>query len=243
MSDAPRLSIAAPCYNEAEGIGEVLREWDAALDELDGPSEIVLCDDGSTDGTGRVLAALRDRFPRLRVVSHEVNGGYGRALSSAIDATRGEFVATIDSDGQFLVEDAIELLDVLEREDLDGVTGYRRRKRDTAVRVLADRTLNLIVRALFGLRLRDTNCALKVARGELLRGLLIEARGYPTPTEVCVRLTALGHRLGEAPVRHRARTAGTSKLRTFRTGWTMFRFLLYLRRRLALYRSGIIREP
>ena len=239
----PRLSVAAPCYNEAEGIAAVVAEWDAVLDTVPAPTEIVLCNDGSTDGTREVLERLGPRFPRLRVVHNATNGGYGRALSCAINATRGEYVATIDSDGQFDLGDAITLLDELERGGYDGVTGWRMGKKDSAFRVLADRAMNLLVRALFGARLRDTNCAIKVVRGDLLRGLRIEARGYPTPTEICLRLAARGYRLGERGVTHRERAAGFSKLHPFRTAWSFLRFLFYLRHKLKLHRAGIIVEP
>src|SRR5204863_660288 len=90
-----RLSVAAPCFNEAEAIESVVAEWDGVLAGVPETTEIVLCNDGSTDGTAGVLERLRTRFPRLRVVHNPTNGGYGRALGSAIDATRGEYVATI----------------------------------------------------------------------------------------------------------------------------------------------------
>ena len=242
---APRLllSVAAPCFNEAEGIAAVVAEWDAVLAGAPFASEIVLCNDGSTDGTGAVLEGLRRRSPRLRVVSHAHNGGYGRALRAAIAATRGEYVATIDSDGQFDLADALALLQRVQAERLDGVTGWRRGKKDSLFRVVADRGPNRLVRAMFGVELRDTNCALKVVRGEVLRALAIEARGYPTPTEICVRLAARGVRLGEAGVTHRPRPAGASKLHPWRTAWTMWRYLLYLRHRLRLYRDRVIVEP
>src|SRR5262245_4752676 len=239
----PRLSIAAPCYNEAEGIEAVVAEWDAVLAGVAEPTEIVLCNDGSTDDTGAVLARLRSRHPRLRVVENAVNGGYGRALSSAIAATRGEWVATIDSDGQFDVADALALLADAERGGFDAVTGWRRGKKDAPLRVLADRGVNLLVRAMFGVRLRDTNCALKVVKGDVLRGLRIEARGYPTPTEICIRLAARGCRLHERGVTHRERPAGTSKLHPWRTAWGFLRFLVYLHRKLRLHRAGILSEP
>jgi len=239
----PRLSIAAPCFNEAEAIESVVAEWDGVLADVPDTTEIVLCNDGSTDGTAAVLERLRTRFPRLRVVHNPTNGGYGRALWSAIAATRGEYVATIDSDGQFDLADAVDLLAELERGGYDAVTGWRMGKKDGAVRVLADRGVNLIVRAMFHVRLRDTNCALKVVRGDVLRGLPIEARGYPTPTEICVRLVARGYRLGERGVRHRERTAGASKLHPARTAWSFLRFLVYLRRKLKLHRAGIIVAP
>jgi glycosyltransferase involved in cell wall biosynthesis len=207
------------------------------------PTEIVLCNDGSTDGTREVLERLRQRFSRLRVVNNPTNGGYGRALSCAIAASRGQYVATIDSDGQFDLSDALRLLDALERGGYDAVTGWRQGKKDSAFRVLADRGMNLLVRIMFGARLRDTNCAIKVVKGDVLRGLRIEARGYPTPTEICLRLAARGCRLGEQGVTHRERAAGFSKLHPFRTAWSFWRFLLYLRRKLKLHRDGIIVEP
>jgi glycosyltransferase involved in cell wall biosynthesis len=239
----PWLSVAAPCYNEADGIGGVVAEWDAVLAAVPQPSEIVVCNDGSTDGTADVLAGLTARYPRLRVVSNPTNGGYGRALASAIAATRGTYIATVDSDGQFDLADAVDLVRALERGGYDGVTGWRTGKKDSALRVFADRCMNLMVRAMFGIGLRDTNCALKVVRGDVLRGLPIEARGYPTPTEICVRLVARGYRLGELGVRHRERTAGASKLHPARTAWSFFRFLVYLRRKLKLHRAGIIVAP
>ncbi len=238
----PRLSVAAPCYNEAEGIEAVVSEWDTVLATLAQPTEIVLCNDGSTDSTREVLDRLQARFARLRVVHNATNGGYGRALSCAIAATRGDYVVTIDSDGQFDLADAFRLLRTLESAGYDAVSGRRMGKKDSAVRVLADRCMNLIVRTLFGTPLRDTNCAIKIVRGDLLRALRIEARGYPTPTEICLRLAARGAALGECDVTHRQRVAGASKLHPWRTAWGFLRFLVYLRCRLRLYRAGIIVE-
>ncbi|MFN8643471.1 MAG: glycosyltransferase family 2 protein [Candidatus Binatia bacterium] len=243
MSDAlPTLSVAAPCFNEAEGIAAVVAEWEAVLGAWPHASEIVLCNDGSTDGTAAVLDELGTRVPRLRVVHNAANGGYGRALSCAIAATRGAYVATIDSDGQFDLADALRLLAALERDGADAMTGWRMGKKDSPLRVAADRGMNLLVRVLFGTRLRDTNCAIKVVKGDLLRGLPIQARGYPTPTEICLRLEARGARLGELGVTHRERAAGMSKLHPWRTAWAFLRFLLYLRTTLKLARAGIIVE-
>jgi glycosyltransferase involved in cell wall biosynthesis len=242
IEHAPYLSVASPCFNEEESITAVVEEWDAFLSKVPYESEVVICNDGSKDRTASVLAELQRRFPRLRVVSFERNGGYGRALSAAIGATRGQHVVTIDSDGQFDLSDCAAMLDQLEKGHYDCVTGYRMGKKDSLFRVLADRGLNLLVRVVFGVQLRDTNCALKVATGDVLRGLPIEARGYPTPTEICVRLVARGCRVGEVGISHRERAGGASKLHPLRTAWSMFRFLIYLRIKLTLAAAGIISE-
>lgn len=243
VSERIHLSVVAPCFDEAEGIERVVRQWDSLLGREPFASEIVVCDDGSTDATPAILSRVSAEVPRLVVVRFERNGGYGRALSAAIARSRGDVVVTIDSDGQFDLADGIRLARQLEAGGVDCVTGYRRQKADTPLRVAADRGLNQLVRRLFGVDLRDTNCALKAVRGERLRALRIEARGYPTPTEIVVRLAAAGATLDEAPVDHLPRAAGQSKLHPFRTAWAMLRFLTYLRTRLSLHRDRIIIEP
>jgi glycosyltransferase involved in cell wall biosynthesis len=81
---------------------------------------------------------LQAHYPRLRVVHNATNGGYGRALASAVAVTRGAYIITIDSDGQFDLADAFVLFAELERGGYDGVTGWRMGKKDSAFRVLAD---------------------------------------------------------------------------------------------------------
>lgn len=243
MSAGPcDLSVVAPCFDEAEGIEAVVREWDRILAAAPFSAEIVVCDDGSRDATPAILTRLAAELPRLVVVRNEVNGGYGQALAGAIARSRGRVVVTIDSDGQFDLNDGLRLVRRLDAEGLDCVNGRRRRKADTALRVVADRGLNRLVRAMFAIDLDDTNCALKAIRGELARGLRIDARGYPTPTEIVVRLHAAGARIAEEPIDHLERRAGASKLRPFRTAWAMVRFLVHLRARLRLHRDGILRS-
>lgn len=235
-----QVSVVAPCFDEAEGIEAVVRRWDHVLSAAPETSEIVVCDDGSRDATPTILARLASELPRLRVVRNETNGGYGRALSSAIAASRGAVVVTIDSDGQFDLADGLVLVRHLEAGGHGCVSGRRRKKADSALRVVADRGLNRMVRSLFEIDLDDTNCALKAVRGDLLRGMRLEARGFPTPTEIVVRLHAAGVSITELPVAHLERTAGASKLHPFRTAWQMTRFLFYLRARLRLLRDGIL---
>lgn len=234
------LSVVAPVYNEADGIERVVRHWAEVLARSGVRAEIVLANDGSTDATGAILDGLGAEIPALRVVSSSPNHGYGFALQQAIRASRGEVVVTIDSDGQFDLADFAPLLALYRERSLDFVTGYRDRKRDGAVRVAADRVLNLLVRALFATRLRDTNCAMKLIRGDLARSLHIESRGYPTPTEITLKLVALGAKTAEAPVTHAERLAGRSKLLVLPTSVAMLRFLIYLRGKIRLHRAGIL---
>ena len=239
MTNDVFLSITAPCYNEHENIEKMVAYWQSVFVRDGISGEVVIGEDGSTDGSKDILRRLQAEAPNLIVVDHPENRGYGYALGSAIAASRGEYVLTIDSDGQF---DAAEykLLYSELLKGLDVVTGYRHRKQDRLLRVVADRGLNLLIRGLFGLGLRDTNCALKLFKGDVARRLTVEARGYPTPTELLVRAQTLGYRIGETGITHYERAGGKTKLKALRTSWQMLLFLAYLRYKQALYRAKII---
>ena len=142
----PVLSVAAPVYNEEQTIEAVVRHWAEVTQKLGVQAEFVLANDGSTDRTVEILERLRAEIPAIRIVEGKENRGYGHALSRAIAACRGRYVATIDSDGQFDLADVEDFLRELQDERCDGVVGYRVRKRDTAARVAADRCLNLLTR-------------------------------------------------------------------------------------------------
>ncbi len=233
------ISIVMPAYNEERNIENTVRACDESLRGLGLRGEIVVTNDGSTDRTAEVLERLAREIPRLKVVHHRKNRGYGAALKSALDASTGSWVATIDSDGQFDVGE----LSAFVREAGDGVsvvTGYRRKKADTPFRVLANRGLNSLISVVFGIRLKDINCAFRLYRGELIRGLNIESRGYQAPSEIMIKLMQNGCRVREIGVRHLPREAGQSALRPLKTITETSLFLLYLKIKTVLYRRGII---
>jgi glycosyltransferase involved in cell wall biosynthesis len=240
MSNNILLSVVAPVFNEEENIEDVLRYWNEVLDNAGFTSEIVLTNDGSKDKTAEILADLRKEMSRLKVITHETNGGYGRALSTSIKNSSGEWVATIDSDGQFDLKEYKILLDKAQTENLDGVTGFRKKKQDTFIRVYGDRVLNKIVRLMFNVQFKDTNCALKLLKGNLIRSINLEAKGYPTPTEIIIKSSVLGAKLGESGITHAEREGGLSKLNPVATGINFLRFLFYLKMKIGLYNKKIL---
>ncbi len=236
------LSVVAPVYNEEQVIEEIIRYWFEVLKKNGISHEVVLGDGGSNDKTLEILERLGTEHTNLTVVHAPQPSGYGNALFSAIYATRGEYVVMLDSDGQFDLADYAPMLEKLQKENLDVVTGYRIRKEDKFIRVFADRVLNLIVRIMFWLNQKDTNCALKVFKGDAIRSMRIEARAWPTPTEIMIRLKAQGYKVGEMGIKHHAREGGETKLRVFRTGFEMLCFLFYLKFKLRLYRKKVINK-
>jgi len=238
-TNRPEISIVMPAYNEEANIERTVRECMELfkIEEISG--EVIVTNDGSKDGTLEILERLHGEFENLRYIDLEENLGYGGAMMRAINASRGEYVVTIDSDGQFDVGDVPHLLAKM-REGYDCVTGYRRKKKDTLPRVFANWGYNLLVKMLCGISFRDAQCALKIYRGDVIRSLSMEARGFTFPTEALVKLGYCGHKTAELPVSHRFREGGESTIRFFKTVRIMFIFLLYIRFKLALHKSRII---
>jgi glycosyltransferase involved in cell wall biosynthesis len=169
--------------------------------------EIVIVDDGSTDGTGAIADDLAARHPHVRVVHHGGNRGYGAALKSGFGEATLEWVFYSDSDGQFDLKDIDRLLPHVDAND--AILGYRVRRADHAVRRLNQGLWTALVRALFRLEVRDVDCAFKlIRRRELQRMGPLVSEGAVVSTELLVKLQKGGARMVQVGVSHRPRTAG-----------------------------------
>lgn len=204
------LSLIVPAFNEAAGIGRAVAEALEALPQVVDAFEIIVVDDGSADATAdeALRAAGGDR--RVRVVRHPVNRGYGAALRTGFEAARHERVAFTDADCQFHLADLALLLPLADEAPI--ATGFRVDRQDPALRRFYSWGYNRLVRTLFGTRVRDVDCALKVFRRDVLPEILPEARGFFANTEMFVRARDAGCAVREVGVRHRPRLAGTSKV-------------------------------
>ncbi|HPQ41265.1 MAG TPA: glycosyltransferase family 2 protein [bacterium] len=236
-----KISAVMPAYNEAETIEKTVRYCFRVLAEYAEDVEVVVTNDGSRDDTGRILERLTAEFPGLVVGHNSPNRGYGDAMTRAIEVSTGDIIVTIDSDGQFDIADIREMLPMLQ-DPCRIVTGYRRAKKDSFIKVVADRVMNRIIRIMFKVSFKDTNCALKIMNGPMIRSMILEARGFQLPTEIVLKADALGFTVTESPVNHYPREGGASSLAPFRTGWQMLTFLLYLRRKIRLYLKGVLRS-
>lgn len=227
-----------PAYNEEANIGNMVKACGEALHASSIVGEIIVTNDGSRDRTLQVLEKLKAEMPNLFVVNHHENRGYGAALKSAIKASKGEYIVTIDSDGQF---DIGELPVFLSSANGTGViSGYRKKKQDTLFRVAANRGLNGFITMLFGARFKDINCAFRLYRGDVLRSINIESTGYQAPSEIMIKLLNLGVSVSEVGVSHFARSAGESKLKPLKTMAQMSAFLVYLKMKTVLFKKGLI---
>ena len=210
----PAISVVVPLYNEAENLDDLHREMCAALEPMDREFELVLVDDGSTDGTRERLLALESADSRVRVVLLRRNFGQTAAFSAGFDRASGEIVVTSDGDLQNDPADIPTLVAKLEEDDLDIVCGWRRERKDPLSKRIPSFFANRLISWATGVHLHDYGCSLKAMRVEVVKGLRLYGEMHRFIPAVA---SWMGVTLAEVPVHHRPRTRGQSKYGLGRT--------------------------
>jgi glycosyltransferase involved in cell wall biosynthesis len=229
----PAISLVMPAYNEAGNIERAVRAATEAGAQA-GTYEVVVVDDGSRDQTAERLAALQAELgPRLRVVRHERNRGYGAALRSGFAAAEGDLVFYTDSDNQFDLSELASVIPLM--REWDAVLGYRIDRKDARRRLITSWVFNRLSCKVFDLDVRDLNCSFKLFRRDVLRTLSLESDDFFIDTEMVVRLHRAGFRYVERGVTHLPRLSGHSTVRLSDIPRTL--------RALARMRSRIKSEP
>jgi len=203
---APELSLVFPVFNEAENVGPLLASAVALGRRLGRSFEIVVVDDGSEDASALVIAAARREHREIRAVHHGANRGYGAALRSGLFEAKGALVFFSDADLQFDLDEIERLL--AHTGSFDIVAGFRAPRRDPWGRRVLAWGWGTLVNALFGLGVRDIDCAFKLFRREVLDAIPIASIGAFVNTEMLVRARAAGFRIRQVPVTHHPRRAG-----------------------------------
>lgn len=196
-----------PAFNEEANIGPVTREALATLPRFTDDFQIIVVDDGSRDRTAEIVTELMRQDSRVQLVRHERNRGYGAALVTGFNATRGDYVMFMDADRQFDIND-LRLL-VPFATDYDIVAGFRMERNDPLHRRVFAETFNVAVRVLFGVHMRDIDCAFKLFRGDLLRSLPLSAPGALINTEIQAKARRQKARVQQVGVHHYPRVAGS----------------------------------
>ena len=200
------LSLVLPAYNEESNLEAVVHDALAVLPAYADRFEIIVVNDGSRDRTGAIATSLAAADRRVRLISHERNRGYGAALTSGFRASSGDFVMFMDADRQFDIRDIRYLVPFAGEYDI--VAGFRMERSDPMHRRIFAEAFNVAVRVLFGVHLRDIDCAFKLFRGDLLRSLSLSAPGALINTEIQAKARRHGARLQQVGVHHYPRVAG-----------------------------------
>lgn len=211
---APDLSVVIPLHNEEPNVAELHRELTAALGAWGRPYELLLVDDGSSDGTFAALEALQAGDPHVRVIALRRNFGQTAAFAAGFAHARGRVIATADGDLQNDPRDLPMMVDMLD-DGHDIVCGWRRKRRDPwLTRRVPSNLANWLISRTTGVRLHDYGCSLKVFRSEVVRSLRLYGEMHRFIPAIA---SEQGVRIAEVEVNHRPRRMGTSKYGLSRT--------------------------
>ena len=207
----PSLSVFFPAYNDAPSLPKLLARTFDALELHVADYEVIVVNDGSYDNTAAVLEHLRAQYgPRLRVVTHPRNRGYGGALRSGFEAATKEFVFYTDGDSQYDVGELPRLLDLV-GPDTGLVNGFKLERHDPAHRIWIGKTYNFCARLLFRIRIRDIDCDYRLIRRSLLQRIHLTSTSGTICVELVRKLEMTGCEVLETGVRHYPRLYGKSQ--------------------------------
>ncbi len=216
------VSVFFPAYNDAPSLPSLISKTFAVLEEHVEDFEVIVVNDGSYDNTGEVLASLAAQYgPRMRVITHEVNRGYGGALRSGFAAATKDFVFYTDGDGQYDVGELPKLLERM-RPGVSFVNGYKLERNDPWHRIWIGKTYNQFARLLFNVSLRDIDCDFRLIRRHLIQAIELESTSGTICVELVRKLELCGLDVEEVGVHHYARLHGRSQFFRIKSLLTTF---------------------
>jgi glycosyltransferase involved in cell wall biosynthesis len=201
------LSVFFPAYNEQDNIAHSVTQALNIIPNFAEKFEIIVVNDGSTDNTAQVLEELSREYPLVRVVTHQKNKGYGGALKSGFAASRYDYIFFTDGDGQFDLREIDKLIRLI--QDTDIAAGIRVHRCDPMHRRLNAKAYNILVQILFGLKVKDIDCAFKLIKKEVLSTIGLKADSQFISAELLIKAKKKGFRIRQCPVTHLPRAKGT----------------------------------
>lgn len=240
--DKPNISLFFPVYNDERTVATLTERAISVLEQVAGEYEIVIVNDGSPDRSGQVADEMAARYARVRVVHHERNLGYGRAIQTGFEHARGyEWVCFTDGDNQYDPGELYHIVKLLPRYDL--IIGFRYRKIYGTIRILMSAALNLGVRVLFGRRFRDITCGLKLIRRDVVDDLEITSTSPFVGGEIVIRAAMKGYHIGEVGISTYPREFGDSAVISWANIVATIREIMRLRREIFRNRTRRLVEP
>lgn len=211
-------SVVVPLYNEADNIIPLVKEIEWVMKAQADSWELILVDDGSTDGTREIIAKITKEKPYIRPLKFKKNYGQTSALAAGVRAAKGSWIITLDGDGQNDPRDIPLLIDTCKQE-FDLVSGRRQRRQDSWYKKIISKLANSIRKKVLHDKTEDTGCSLKLYR----RKSLLEIPLYHGMHRFLPALFQIhGFRTTEVPVHHRKRERGKSKYNLFNRGISLF---------------------
>ncbi len=213
MAQFPSVSLVFPAWNEEDYVERAVARAMAVLPRLTSDFEIVIVDDASTDRTWELLQSLARRHPQLRILRHDVNQKLGGALRTLFAAASKEVVVYSDIDLPWDLSEMERALRLLLYLEADLISAFRFDRTSEGLRRIAySFGYNLLIRALFGVRIKDINFSFKVIRRRVLSSIELKSTGSLIDAELVVKTIRRGHRVAQIGVDYFPRTRGVSTL-------------------------------
>jgi glycosyltransferase involved in cell wall biosynthesis len=226
MSDSVHFSVIVPAFNEQDNLARVIQDTTAGLDRAAvGSYEIVVVDDGSVDGTGRVADDLAARYATVKVVHHDKNRGYGAAVRSGYAVATGRFITQIPADGELAIGEALALLADIGSSD---VMASHRERPPSLHRDVLTNAFHVLIRLVLGFDASGLD-GIFVIRGEVLKSMPLRSSTGLVNLETLMRCSQQGLKIGHGVVRVSPRLSGHSKVANVRTVARLFREVIALR--------------
>jgi glycosyltransferase involved in cell wall biosynthesis len=210
------ISIFFPAYNDEQTIGTLVRNALEIAPLFTDDYEVIVINDGSSDGTAALINDLNRQDPHVKPVHHETNRGYGGALQSGFEHATKEFIFYTDGDGQYDVRELARLIPLMTR-GIDVVNGYKAKRADSLHRVIIGKIYNRTARLLFRLPIRDVDCDFRLIRRQALSELGAISNSGAACLEMIRKLKSNGAVFAEVKVSHYPRTHGHSQFFTMQS--------------------------
>lgn len=231
------LSVVLPAFNEEKNIKGAIEDALSYLKTIGDEWEIIVINDGSEDKTGLIAEKFGQRKPRIKVIHHLQNEGYGRSLKDGFSASRFDHIFFTDSDRQFDLKALDVMLPLAKTGVVDLVIGYRVKRQDPFLRKFLSWGYNSLVGLLFNLSLKDIDCAFKIFKKSVFEKIKIESTNFFVNTEILAKAKFFNFKILEVSVPHFPRRAGKSSISpkfiplTLKELWRIYRSLRKLKNR------------
>jgi glycosyltransferase involved in cell wall biosynthesis len=224
------ISVFYPCYNEEANVENTTLAALKTFRRISEDFEVIIVNDGSKDRTAEIADRLADEHPEVRAVHNHPNLGYGGALQRGFREATKPWVFYTDGDGQFDFAEIDQLIPLLEKYDI--VSAYRVGRQDPLIRKINAACWTVLVNIVFGMWLRDIDCAFKIYPRKLFDEIEMKSMGALIDAEVLARAKRLGYSVGQVGVHHYPRTAGEQTGANLRVILRAFKELFLLRRQI-----------
>jgi len=238
MKEPCSITAFFPCYNDAGTIASMVALMDLTLRKLTDDYEILVIDDGSSDHSQEILKECESRYERLKVIFHEKNKGYGGALKTGFYSATKEWIFYTDGDFQYDVSEISKLIPEV-KDDIDIVNGYKISRSDPFHRKIIGRTYHLIMKLMFGFKLKDVDCDFRLIRRSVFDKIKLEYNSGIICVEMIKKIQDAGFHFAEVPVHHFFRSYGKSQFFNVKRIYHVGKDILKLWWKLVIKKEGV----